>query len=178
MFGIDSIKTINEVEDSSKTISDTHSQIEDHEKLRSLQGVPIGLSPVRLNGVVGFGSGSSKRSKYAKSTTSSAVVPHMPEVTIQAPTPAKGAQKSEERNDQPSSTKSKSKRMNYAKKAWASTPVDNLISSSIDRFSKGVPVQFDTGYMGHSSNNIMMDGNRRNSPPPGMPEGRLCDQLW
>jgi hypothetical protein len=164
------MENINEVDDSVKTVSDSHSQIDEQDKIRPLQSVPVGLSPVMLDSIGELNVGN-KRSKYAKSNTSSAIMPHTPEVTIQAPTPAKGAQTSEEKVDN-NGAKVKSKRMNYAKKNWASTPVDNIVTNSTDRFGKMMPMQFDPNFMNHNMG-MMGSSHRRNSPPPGMQDGKF-----
>lgn len=106
---------------------------------------------------------SSKRSKYAKSNISSAVVPHTPEVTIQAPTPAKRESKTDENVVKKPTAKAKAKRLNYAKKTWASTPVDDIINNNPERFGKVMPLQFDPNFMGQNMP-IMGSSNRRSSP--------------
>lgn len=160
-YNFDEINIIQEVTDSNKPfIEKEFTQFEDNDAAQTLQVAP----PDTKNA-------SSKRSKYAKSNISSAIVPHNPEVTVQPPTPSKLTPQKTEDAKEKTAGKGKSKRMNYAKKTWASTPVDNMVNNTNERFSKVIPMQFDTGFMPPTLA-MMGSSNRKSSPPPGAPDSK------
>lgn len=138
---MDEIDIINEDDDTSKDIQQEMDQFRQAQtKFGQKQNVPVGFIPMN------------KRNKYAKSGISSALVPTSSEVKVQAATPAKvGPARQAESyalNLEGDLAKGKSKRLNYGKKTWGSSPADSMLNNSAERFVRPMPMHYDPNLMG------------------------------